>query len=252
MNKKFVSVVMFCAVFLAFVIGESYGADLSLGKRVFESRCAFCHGSNGDGKGSADFVYRKAKGKIWKLHPRDLTQGVFRFRSTPTGSLPTDDDLIRILTNGIPRSSMPQAKDLSAAEKKAVVDYIKTLSKRWKDEGPGTPIVVTAKPEWVGTPASVEEGAKIWKEMKCWECHGEKGKGDGPKSDDIKDDQKRPILPFDFTLGALKRGSDDADIYLAYTTGLDGTGMPSYEDSLNDEKRWHLVSYTKKLMGKLK
>ncbi len=254
MKGKVAVFVAVCMVFLAVAFGESYGdaSQAALGKKVYDRRCAFCHGLNGDGNGTAEFVYKKDKGKIWKLYPRDFTQGVFRFRSTPTGSLPTDEDLMRILTVGIPRSSMPATKDLSEAEKKAVIAYIKTLSKRWKDEEPGVAIPVASKPDWVGTPESVEKGAQVWKEMKCWECHGDKGKGDGSKSNEIKDDQKRPILPFDFTVGALKRGNANEDIYLAYTTGLDGTGMPSYEVSLDEEKRWHLVSYTLKLMGKIK
>jgi cytochrome c oxidase cbb3-type subunit 2 len=252
-GKAAVFVAVCLGVFMA-VVGESYGdaSQAALGKKVYDRRCAFCHGLNGDGNGMAEFVYKKDKGKIWKLYPRDFTQGVYRFRSTPTGSLPTDEDLMRVLTVGIPRSSMPAAKDLSEAEKKAVIEYLKTLSKRWKDEKPGVALPVTAKPDWVGTPESVEKGAQVWKDMKCWECHGDKGKGDGTKSSDNVDDWKRPILPFDFTIGALKRGTADKDIYLAYSTGLDGTPMPSYEDSINEENRWHLVSYTLKLMGKIK
>ncbi len=250
MKEKIVLLALLSIVSWAFLIGEGYGADpqtLKLGETVFKRRCAFCHGQKGDGIGMAEFVYKKAKGKVWKLYPRDFTNGVFRLRSTATGSLPTDEDLLRTLTDGIPRSSMPPAKDLSKDEKKAVIEYIKTLSPRWKEEERGKPITA-AKPDWVGSPKSTEKGELVWKEMKCWECHGEKGRGDGPKSDSIKDDSKRPILPFDFTIGALKRGTTPENIYLAYTTGLDGTGMPSYEDSMNEEDRWHLVSYTMKLM----
>ncbi|MBV6340419.1 c-type cytochrome [Candidatus Magnetobacterium casense] len=253
MRKNLVLVATICTLLFTFVTGEVYGADLALGKKVFQRRCAFCHGQKGNGNGYADFVYKtNEKGKIWKLYPRDFTQGVFRFRSTATGSLPTDADLLRLIEVGIPRSSMPPTRDLDDAERRAVVEYIKSLSPRWKDEGQGTAIEVGQKPDWVGSPESVEKGAQVWKEMKCWECHGEKGRGDGTKSDELKDDQKRAILPFDFTIGALKRGTTDEDIYLAYTTGLDGSGMPSYEDSLDNEKRWHLVSFTKKLMGKIK
>jgi cytochrome c oxidase cbb3-type subunit 2 len=109
------------------------------------------------------------------------------------------------------------------------------------------------RPSWVGSPASVEKGKQVYKDMKCWECHGEEGKGDGPKSDKLKDDLGRPIVPFDFTTGKLKRGTSPGNIYITYTTGLDGSGMPSYEDSLkNEEDRWHLVSYTLKLMKMVK
>ena len=83
----------------------------------------------------------------------------------------------------------------------------------------------------------------------CWECHGYEGMGDGPKSGELKDDWGDKILAFDFTTGTLKRGSSPENVYLTFATGLDGTGMPSYEDSLPEEDRWHLVSYTLKLMG---
>lgn len=119
MKGRVVSLVVLGVVFWAFVVGESYGADpqAQLGKTVYERRCAFCHGLSGNGHGTAEFVYKKKEGKIWKLYPRDFTFGSFKFRSTPTGSLPTDADLMRILTRGIPRSSMPAGRDLSDAEK---------------------------------------------------------------------------------------------------------------------------------------
>jgi mono/diheme cytochrome c family protein len=88
--------------------------------------------------------------------------------------------------------------------------------------------------------------------MKCWECHGNEGKGDGSKADELKDDWGDKILPFDFTTGALKRGSSPENVYITFSTGLDGTGMPSYADSLKEDDRWHLVSYTLKLMGLVK
>jgi mono/diheme cytochrome c family protein len=84
--------------------------------------------------------------------------------------------------------------------------------------------------------------------MECWECHGSELKGDGSKSDKLKTDAGNKILPFDFTTGALKRGSSPENVYLTFTTGLDGSPMPSYEDSLEEEDRCHLVSYTLELM----
>ena len=86
--------------------------------------------------------------------------------------------------------------------------------------------------------------------MKCWECHGDTGKGDGPKSNQLKDDFGRKIVPFDFTTGELKRGTSPEAIYITFTSGLDGTGMASFQDSLSEQDRWNLVSYTLKLMGR--
>jgi len=221
---------------------------LALGRRVYETRCMVCHGRKGDGKGYVGVIRRMEKsGRLMEIRPRDFTLGVFRFRTTPTGCLPTDEDLLRIIRKGIPKSFMPAREDLSDEERSAVLEYIRTFSERWDEEDPCDPIAIE-KPEWVGSPVSVKKGLQIYKKMKCWECHGNQGKGDGPKSDKLKDDWGQPILPFDFTTGALKRGASPEDVYITFTTGLDGTGMPSYEDSLSEEERWHLVSYTLKLM----
>ncbi len=143
---------------------------------------------------------------------------------------------------------MPSTKEiLSSEEREAVKEYIKTLSEWWEEEEPCEPIKIK-KREWIGSFSSVEKGKKLYEKMKCWECHGHEGKGDGPKAEDLKDDQGHKVLPFDFTTGALKRGSSPENVYITFTTGLDGTAMPSYEDTLEEEDRWHLVSYTLKLM----
>ncbi|KJU81868.1 cytochrome c, class I [Candidatus Magnetobacterium bavaricum] len=107
------------------------------------------------------------------------------------------------------------------------------------------------KPAWVGKPESLAKGEQIWEKMKCWECHGKEGKGDGTKADSLKDDWGDKVVPFDFTSGATKMGFAPENVYMAYTTGLDGTGMPSFQDSLSEDDRWHLVSYTLKLMGRI-
>ena len=225
---------------------------VELGKKVYNSRCVICHGEKGDGKGLVGVIHRVEKsGLVWTIYPRDFTSGVFKFRTTPTGCLPTDEDLVRVIRQGIPRAGMPGHADLSKEEIRAVVEYIKTFSERWQEEEPCEPIKVSM-PKWVGCPDSVAKGKEIYKRMKCWECHGMEGRGDGPKADQLKDDWGDKIVPFDFTTGALKMGFQPDRLYLAFTTGLDGSGMPSYEDSLTDEERWHLVSYTLALMNRLK
>src|SRR6266540_3743479 len=68
-------------------------AAAARGQRVFARYCISCHGVEGDGRGpTADWVDPK---------PRILTSGVFKFRSTPSGALPTDADLLRTITNGL-------------------------------------------------------------------------------------------------------------------------------------------------------
>jgi mono/diheme cytochrome c family protein len=228
-----------------------YDALIESGKKSYEVRCLLCHGEKGDGNGPVGLIRRMEKnGRLLEIAPRDLTMAVFRFRTTPTGCLPDDEDILNLINNGVPRSFMPAHKEIPLEEREATKEYIKTFSYRWEEEDPCEPIAVS-KPEWVGSAQSIDKGRIKYKEMKCGECHGYEGKGDGPKSNDLKDDWGKQILPFNFATGDLKRGSTAENVYITFTTGLDGTGMPSYEDSLNEDDRWHLVSYTLKLMKKI-
>ncbi|MEK6572509.1 MAG: cytochrome c, partial [Bacteroidota bacterium] len=51
------------------------------GKALYEKYCSTCHGLEGKGEGAAA-VYLSPK-------PRDFTEGIFKFQSTPAGALPT-------------------------------------------------------------------------------------------------------------------------------------------------------------------
>jgi mono/diheme cytochrome c family protein len=224
-------------------------ANIEKGKAVYDSYCVICHGEKGDGKGLMGIIHRaQQKGFVVAIYPRDFTAGVFKFRSTPTGELPTDEDLLRTVRQGIPRSGMPSHKDLSEAEIEAVVEYIKTFSLRWQEEELGTPIEISDVPADIGSSPSVERGKKVYDLMKCWECHGETGRGDGPAAGQLKDDWGDRILPFDFTSGALKGGTGKQDLLKTFVTGLDGTPMPSYYETLSLKQSWDLVSYCLHLM----
>jgi cytochrome c oxidase cbb3-type subunit I/II len=83
----------------------------------------------------------------------------------------------------------------------------------------------------------------VWRQAKCWECHGDTGKGDGEKAPGLKDDLKFPLPPADLTTGQFKSGPAVEDIFRTMTTGLSGTPMPSYRDSLPEQDRWALSYY---------
>ena len=96
-------------------------------KRVYETQCAGCHGEQGNGKGAAaDMLIVK---------PRDFTKGLYKFRSTPNGTLPTDDDLYRTITKGVNRTSMPEWSLLPERERHAVVEYVKSFYPQWDERG---------------------------------------------------------------------------------------------------------------------
>ena len=69
------------------------------GKQLYDKYCAQCHGVNGDGKGHAT--------PRVKPLPRDFTSGKYKFRTTPSGALPTDADLTKVIKDGLPYTSMP-------------------------------------------------------------------------------------------------------------------------------------------------
>ncbi len=89
----------------------------------------------------------------------------------------------------------------------------------------------------------VAEGREVWQKAKCWECHGDTGKGDGAKARTLKDDFGYPIPPANLTTGLFKSGSSVKDIYRTFTTGLNGTPMPTYVKSFTEDQRWALAYY---------
>ncbi|MBI4715188.1 MAG: c-type cytochrome [Nitrospirae bacterium] len=213
---------------------------------TYFKRCSFCHGLQGDGDGPAahQLIPR----------PRDFTMGLYKFRTTQSGELPTDEDLFRTISRGLPGTAMQSfdsdriKNGLSEEERWAVIAYIKTFSDSFSDpelDPVKNKMVVALSKRIPSSAESIEKGKKIFQEMKCWECHGEGGRGNGPNSPRLKDKFRGdPILPFDLTKGwRYKAGNNPEDIYMRFSTGLNGTPMPSFFDSLNDEERWHLANY---------
>jgi cytochrome c oxidase cbb3-type subunit 2 len=210
------------------------GRDLlALGRQTYQSRCIGCHGPKGDGNGAAaTFLSPK---------PRDFTSGVFKFRSTPSGSLPTDGDLYRTITRGVRWTAMPTWHELSDKERMAVAGYIKTFSSRFKEEAPEPPLLIGEPPK--ATAELVARGKELYVKAKCFQCHGPGGKGDGPSADEMKDLAGFPIRPADFTRGQFKGGSSVRDIFRTMALGLDGTPMPSFADSMTEPERWAISYY---------
>jgi cytochrome c oxidase cbb3-type subunit I/II len=206
---------------------------LALGREVYEDHCVGCHGAKGDGNGpAATFLFPR---------PRNFTLGVFKFRTTPSGSLPNDGDLYRTVTRGVRWTAMPTWHEMPDKERLAVITFIKTFSDRWKEERPEAPLQIGDPPK--ATPELVARGKDLYQKAKCFQCHGDTGKGDGVSAPDLKDDFDFPILPADFTRGQFKGGSAVADIFRTMSLGLDGTPMPSYADSMNEEERWAISYY---------
>jgi cytochrome c oxidase cbb3-type subunit 2 len=208
------------------------------GRMVYVAQCVVCHGVEGDGGGMAAHMLR--------VQPRDFRRGVFKFRSTPSGALPTDDDLLRTVTDGVRWTGMVGRPDLPEADRWAVVHYVKSFSGRFAAEGPPSSPVLPPAPE--RSEALVETGRAVYREAECARCHGEQARGGGPSAVGLKDDWGWPSWPSDLTWRPLKRGSSAGGLYLTIATGLGGTPMPSYGDALRGDQIWALVYYLESLV----
>jgi cytochrome c oxidase cbb3-type subunit 2 len=213
------------------------------GKEIYHAVCSTCHGDDGKGDGPVS-AYLKTK-------PRDFSSGTFKFRSTLSGQLPTNQDLYRTVTAGVHTTSMPSFKMLSPEDRAKVIDYVKTFSPRFADssEYPLKPVEIGAPKPFTST--SIANGRKIYVQMQCGSCHGDSGRGDGASAKGLTDNWGHPIHPRDLTKAhESKLATDVSDIYRTFTTGLDGTPMPSYAEALTDEQRWDLANYVYSLQGK--
>ncbi len=232
---------------------EATEAFVEQGRQTYIRRCSFCHGLLGDGGGpAADYLDPR---------PRDFTLGTYKFRTTASGELPTDNDLFRTVSRGLPSTAM-QAFDsdlikngLSEEERWQVISYIKTFAVEF--DNPDLDPVKSGKT--VSLPVSlppfsaelVAKGKEVFEQAKCWSCHGKNGRGDGNK-EFRKDDWGFPIRIRNVTHPwKIKGGSEVEDIFMRFSTGINGTPMPSFVKSLPEEDRWALANYIKSLQHDL-
>jgi cytochrome c oxidase cbb3-type subunit 2 len=210
----------------------------TVGEPIYKRFCIGCHGVMGDGEG---------ENAMWiDPKPRNFTLAIFRCRSTPTGTLPTDTDLYDTVGRGMLDSNMPQWRPLTDEDRVNLVAYVKHFSPRWLTEKPGTPIVIPPEPQ--PTPDRIKAGQVLFQKLECWKCHGVTGRGNGPSADTLTDDQNRPIKAFNFhDSQRFKCGHTDAEMYKDFMTGLDGSPMPSFADNLKPDQAWDLVFYLRTL-----
>jgi mono/diheme cytochrome c family protein len=234
-------------------------SELERGRQVYLQSCAPCHGERGDGAGPS------AEGM--RPPPRDFTAARFRikFGSVTGGKLPTDDDLRRIIRNGLRGTAMP-GSDLAPADVDAVIAHLKTLSPRWQKEQPGEAIVIPDDP-WVGRETeAVAEGNRLYHTVaRCASCHPTYATKDelqawmgqpevrpddrfpvGPKESDYRlGGKKLSAIPPDFKVTPMRAVSDRRDLYRTIAAGLGGTAMPAF--ALPDDQAgagtWAIVYY---------
>lgn len=242
-------------------------ASARRGRSVYERWCIGCHGDQGRGDGPAS---------VWlDPLPRNFQARKFKFRSTPSGELPTQDDLVRTITRGLAGSSMPAFPLVSEPERRDVAAYVLHLAEFGaaraeadalvREDGVPIEAVRTERmpdilrklegmrrraqpigipPETPGGPESEARGRELYR-VNCESCHGPTGIGDGPSSWSLRDWMDAPIRARDFTTGVLRGGDAPQDLFRRMRTGLDGTPMPSFERP--DAELWDIVHFVQTL-----
>lgn len=216
----------------AAVAAERPATDLRVGEAAYRQSCARCHGVTGKGDG--------VEAKRFYPRPRDLTLGVYKFRSTASGTPPTDEDLFTSVTHGLPGTNMPDWLHLDEATRWQLVAYLKSLSPVF--EQPPQPLQVAADPG--AKRADLAKGRALYEQLGCAACHGVAGRANGMSAAGLVDDWGMPIRPANLTHGwAYRGGSDARAVMLRLLSGIDGAGMPSYAEAISPEDAWHLAYY---------
>ena len=207
--------------------------DAERGKQAYLRECSACHGERGDGKGpAAAFI---------EPRPRDFTRAQFKLRTTPSGVAPATADVVRTIERGIPGTAMPAFTFLAEREREEIAAYVLELAGLLDTPEP-QPIAAPGEPPPV-TAATVARGKEIYANLYCHSCHGPAGKGDGPSAQSQRDTDGNPVAPRDFSTGVFRGGRDRADLYYRFVTGMDGSPMPSFADTVQGDDRWALVDY---------
>jgi mono/diheme cytochrome c family protein len=90
---------------------------LEVGRQSYARNCAPCHGERGDGAGPA--------ARLQVRRPRSFVSDPFL--TTGSNALPSDAQLLRVVTDGLPHSAMPSFASLPEDERRALVLYVKTF-----------------------------------------------------------------------------------------------------------------------------
>jgi DMSO reductase family type II enzyme heme b subunit len=227
---------------------------IEAGKRVYFTKCVWCHGVDGAGDGpGAD--------RLWP-RPRNFNQGTFKIRHTASGELPLFDaskpvpgqnDLFETVTHGLPGSAMPSWEGILTEEQRLqVLSFVTTelvKDRKFTDKASETQTILqlsALKPK-PATEESLKRGSELIVEKKCIECHGPDGRGEG-NAFNLKDDWGFSIQPADWHKWWNFRGSrrdpyNVANIFRTFSTGVNGTPMPSFADNTTIDERWDIANW---------
>ena len=204
-----------------------HAADVA---ELYRLRCAVCHGAEGRGDGPA--------APLLTPPPRDFTTGVYKFRSTPAGTLPTESDVLRTITRGLSGTSMPPFGDLiEDADRRALARHVLSLAPPARRTAPAIDL-----PQIDWRPQLAVRGARAYMRAGCAQCHGEDGRAEGwrPK----REGPTGEVPPTDLTEPwSFRGGAQIDDIALRIVGGIDGSPMPSFAESVSAGEAIVIAAY---------
>ena len=216
-------------------------AQRESGQKLYAKYCSQCHGDKGDGEGYATpHLYPR---------PRNFTTGKYKVRTTPTGALPTHQDLVNIIRRGMPYTSMPAWPAFTDQEVSDLAYFVTSFSADFSNrENVPQPLALPSAPNT--TQDSIDTGKKLYEETGCVKCHGTLGRGDGPSAPGMLDDFGHAIRPANLAESwTFRGGSSREDIFRTMSTGFNGTPMPGFADALSPEQRWAITDFIVSLSG---
>ncbi len=212
-------------------------SDLEVGKNIYEKRCSHCHGIEGRGDGVA--------ADRFKPRPANFARAKYKYASTEKDELPTDADLFKTVSKGLPGTGMPAWEGvLSEKERMQVVQYIKTFSSKFADAS-DPPKKIDFGKKISFSKESAEKGKELFfKKAECNRCHGDEGRADGKNAAELA------VWPRNLTKGWIfRRGNNPEEIFQRISRGI--IVMPSFVKGENvettEEERWHIANYVHSL-----
>lgn len=179
--------------------------NLALGAQIFTANCTECHGATGAGDGQLVINQQVPP-------PPAMTD-------FDTARARRPADYFDIITNGRIENLMPPWRDALTEEQRwAVTMYTYTLGYE---------------------PAQISEGQAIYAAT-CAECHGDTGKGDGPRAAELS----RPVRDLSDSIELISL--QDSAIFNIVTEGQ-GPQMPAFADDLTETQRWAVTTYVRSL-----
>ena len=155
-------------------------------------------------------------------------RGQFKFRTTASGQLPTDDDLFRTISRGANGTGMPPWQYLlDDDERWALVDYVKTLRRRAsRQPRAASRCRCPTRPANRATPSTA---ARSTRRCSARSATATTAAASGPSSTALVDAKGRHVNTRDFTQPASYRtGWTEREIIRTLETGMNGVPMPSY------------------------